>query len=359
MTLASIRSKLTAILHTEGDLVESREIAWVSSSKTSESDLRAALDVIMRESLRPISAGLSALYLVFAVSHRLVLQESVTTLMSLVAAASAALLLSLYFMLGRWSIPNRWAHPIVASMAGLVLLNSFLHLYLLSEPQQTTNFMLLVIGVGCLFLSTGWLALALAATIGVWGVVVWGAAPSPLWIHFGFGLLSASVLSVLIYTVRVRAFRRLERLRVQNEHHKRELEEAVHVAQRSEQRDRAVVEEQTELICRFLPDTTLTFVNSAYCRYFGRRSEELLGRSFLSLIPEAERQAAAAHIASLLENPRIVLHEHAVIAGGGELRWQQWTDRAILDDHGHVIEFQSVGRDITERKRADETLRRS
>jgi PAS domain S-box-containing protein len=313
----------------------------------------------MCESLRPIAAGLSALYLVFAVSHRLVLQESVTTLMSLVAAASAALLLSLYVMLGRWSIPNRWAHPIVASMAGLVLLNSFLHLYLLSEPQQTTNFMLLVIGVGCLFLSTGWLALALAATIGVWGVVVWGAAPSPLWIHFGFGLLSASVLSVLIYTVRVRAFRRLERLRVQNEYHKRGLEEAVHVAQRSEQRYRAVVEEQTELICRFLPDTILTFVNSAYCRYFGRRSEELLGQSFLSLVPEVERQAAAAHIASLLENPRIVLHEHAVIAGGGELRWQQWTDRAILDDHGHVIEFQSVGRDITERKRADETLRRS
>jgi PAS domain S-box-containing protein len=34
----------------------------------------------------------------------------------------------------------------------------------------------------------------------------------------------------------------------------------------SELRYRAVVEDQTELICRFLPDGTLTFVNEAYCR---------------------------------------------------------------------------------------------
>jgi PAS domain-containing protein len=39
---------------------------------------------------------------------------------------------------------------------------------------------------------------------------------------------------------------------------------------------------------------TLTFVNNAYCRYFERRSEDLLGKSFLSFIPEAERPAAAA-----------------------------------------------------------------
>ena len=37
----------------------------------------------------------------------------------------------------------------------------------------------------------------------------------------------------------------------------------------SEERYRTIVEEQTELICRYRPDTTLTFVNEAYCRYFG------------------------------------------------------------------------------------------
>jgi len=38
----------------------------------------------------------------------------------------------------------------------------------------------------------------------------------------------------------------------------------------SEAHYRAVVEDQTELICRFLSDGTYTFVNDAYCRYFQR-----------------------------------------------------------------------------------------
>jgi PAS domain S-box-containing protein len=140
---------------------------------------------------------------------------------------------------------------------------------------------------------------------------------------------------------------------------KEQAEAAMHDASQNEQRYRAVVEEQTDLICRFLPDTTLTFVNSAYSRYFGKQSEELLGKSFLSLFPEAEQQAVAAHIASLLQHPQVMVHERATVSKEGERRWQQWVDRAIVADTGRVVEFQSVGRDITERKRAEEAVQRS
>ena len=131
--------------------MQSRESACSLGSAVSESALRTALDVIVSESLRPISAGLSALYVIFAASHRLVLPEAVAAGMVLMASGTAALLLGLHFVLDRWAIPSRWAHPIAAGMAGLVLLNSLVHLFLLSEPQQTTNLMLLAIGVGCFF----------------------------------------------------------------------------------------------------------------------------------------------------------------------------------------------------------------
>jgi signal transduction histidine kinase len=41
---------------------------------------------------------------------------------------------------------------------------------------------------------------------------------------------------------------------------------------------------------------------------------------------------------------------------GGEVRWQQWSDRAIFDSHGKIVEYQSVGRDITDQKRLDKAL---
>ena len=53
---------------------------------------------------------------------------------------------------------------------------------------------------------------------------------------------------------------------------------------KSEARYRTLVESQVDLISRYLPDTTLTFVNDAYCRFFGKTREELIGQSYLFMI---------------------------------------------------------------------------
>ena len=124
----------------------------------------------------------------------------------------------------------------------------------------------------------------------------------------------------------------------------------------SEARYRAVVEDQTELICRFWPDGQLTFVNEVYARYFGRTPADLIGVNFLELLPDDERAAVRTKLATLSAAHPTAIYEHRVIATGGEVRWQQWTDRAILDEQGRVVEFQSVGRDITRRKQMEEAL---
>ncbi|MEK8021879.1 MAG: PAS domain S-box protein, partial [Candidatus Parabeggiatoa sp.] len=126
----------------------------------------------------------------------------------------------------------------------------------------------------------------------------------------------------------------------------------------SEERYRAIVEGQTELVCRFLPDTTLTFVNPAYCRYFGVQEQDILGKPFLSLIPEEAHQVSLELIQGLLNNPQLISKtvEHPVQSDNGEITWQRWTNSVILDRHGAVIEFQSVGFDITKRKQMEEKL---
>jgi PAS domain S-box-containing protein len=125
----------------------------------------------------------------------------------------------------------------------------------------------------------------------------------------------------------------------------------------SETRYRSVVEDQTELICRCLRDGTYIFVNGAYCRYFQRSPAELIGQNFWQFIPPEQHAATRAYLASLTPDRPLGTIEHQVVAPGGEVRWQQWTDRAFFDGQGRVVEYQSVGQDITERKRAQDEHR--
>src|SRR5262245_35567527 len=71
----------------------------------------------------------------------------------------------------------------------------------------------------------------------------------------------------------------------------------------SEERYRLVVQTQTDLICHYLPDTTLTFVNDAYCKYFSTRREDVVGKKFLRFIPPSSQALILEHIRSLVANP--------------------------------------------------------
>ncbi len=122
---------------------------------------------------------------------------------------------------------------------------------------------------------------------------------------------------------------------------------------------RHIVEDQTELICRFSVGGVLTFVNDAYCHYFGKKREELIGYSFMPLILEEDRVLVENSLSSLTQEHPVATVEHRVIFPDGEIVWQQWIDRAIFNNKGKFIEYQSVGRDITEQKQAEEALQES
>ncbi|MBN2734946.1 MAG: PAS domain S-box protein [Methanomicrobiaceae archaeon] len=118
----------------------------------------------------------------------------------------------------------------------------------------------------------------------------------------------------------------------------------------SEERYRAVVESQTELICRFLPDGTIKFANNAFCRYYGVEYDDLVGKKFSPDLPVEYKPLVMRHLKGLSpENPLGDI-EHPIIMPDGEVRWQNWIDRAFFDDKGNVIEYQSVGRDVTAEK---------
>jgi len=124
----------------------------------------------------------------------------------------------------------------------------------------------------------------------------------------------------------------------------------------SEERYRAIVEDQTELICRFDPGFCFTFVNSAVSNYLGQPTEEILGKDMLSFVSTCDRDMVRQNILSLGPGHEVETHEQRVTGPSGEIRWQQWTNRAIIDISGRIVEYQGVGRDITERKLDEERL---
>jgi PAS domain S-box-containing protein len=121
----------------------------------------------------------------------------------------------------------------------------------------------------------------------------------------------------------------------------------------NEARYRAIVEDQTDMICRFTPDGTISFANEAFCRSVHVEREAIVGCSIFDLVSSANMDQFKQSLSELsLEHPTIA-GEYRVAEPDGSFRWEQWTDRGLFTKQGKFIEYQSVGQDITERKEAE------
>ncbi|MFA6362054.1 PAS domain S-box protein [Methanoregula sp.] len=125
---------------------------------------------------------------------------------------------------------------------------------------------------------------------------------------------------------------------------------------KSDERYRDVVENQSEAICRFKPDGTHVFANAAYCTLVGKKKEEVIGKKFIPNISTEDLAVTKNYLQSLTpDNPNGCMTQRITMADGST-RWVRCNDRAIFDDKGKVIEYQSVARDVTEQKKAEDAL---
>ncbi len=118
----------------------------------------------------------------------------------------------------------------------------------------------------------------------------------------------------------------------------------------SEMRYKAIVEDQTELVTRLRADGTVVFCNEACSMFSGLPNEQLIGQDYYRFLPPEEAQKAKDTTAALTPESPTNSMEYQVNRGDGKLVWMLWTNRAIFDDEGNIIEIQAVGRDISSRK---------
>ncbi len=126
---------------------------------------------------------------------------------------------------------------------------------------------------------------------------------------------------------------------------------------KSEARFRDIVNDQVELVCRYDANLNLTFVNAAYSRNHAAAPDQLVGSNILNLIPLEDHERALSHVSTLTPQSPVAISEHQTLMPDGTRRWFQWTDRALLDESGQIVEYQGVGRDISERRQIEEAER--
>ncbi len=123
----------------------------------------------------------------------------------------------------------------------------------------------------------------------------------------------------------------------------------------SEARYKGLVDAQGDAILRRSPDSRLTYANDAFFKLFGLEPQSAVGQPFA---PELHPKSRAPHFGSFagLETGKVRARYDQYVRTAFGWRWIAWEDYAIRDPHGQLIEIQSVGRDITERKALEDAL---
>ncbi|MFN2147196.1 MAG: PAS domain S-box protein [Anaerolineales bacterium] len=124
-------------------------------------------------------------------------------------------------------------------------------------------------------------------------------------------------------------------------------------------RYKAIVEDQTEFINRYTPEGVITFVNEAYARLHNTRPEAMIGKRHGDFMDADDAAMLETIRRQLTVDSPVVTTENRFEKPDGEVMWLQWRDRVICNAEGQPIEYQGVGRDITESKRTEAALRES
>jgi PAS domain S-box-containing protein len=122
---------------------------------------------------------------------------------------------------------------------------------------------------------------------------------------------------------------------------------------------KAIIEDQSELICRITPDGSITFVNRAFSRFFGISTEAHNSHILAGVFPEKDFLKIRKLLRCIKPSKHFVNYEQRVSHKDGNVFVVHWTIRAITNKDNQPEEYQFVGRDVTEIETSREALRQS
>ncbi|MEO7054311.1 MAG: PAS domain S-box protein, partial [Rhizomicrobium sp.] len=123
----------------------------------------------------------------------------------------------------------------------------------------------------------------------------------------------------------------------------------------SEIRYKGLVDAQGDAIFRRDASSRLTYANEAFFNLFGLEPARAIGYPFAPELHPENRAPLFGSFAGL-ETARGQAHYDQHVRTVHGWRWISWEDHAVRDGQGRLVEVQSVGRDVTERKALEDAL---
>ncbi len=321
------------------------------STRSDQTDFHKTLDSAVLQSLRLVLPGLGLLYLVIA-AIRVAFETRGAPQIALINAASAAGFFGLWMLIVRGGVSPRLAHAMLAGASALSLVNALLHFQRASGVWHSTEILLLLVGMGCVFLSRVWLAMCSTAVLGSACFVVWSIRPSLEWPHYAITFLGATVLAFGAQAVRLRAFDTIREMRRGNQRLLQELKTS---------------QERYSLAIRGTNDGLWDWDLVGEQIYYSPRWKRLLGYEENEIGPSPDEWLKRVHPldssalradldAHLRGQSKQFSNEHRIRHKDGSYRWVLTRGLAVCDERGAAIRLVGSQTDITRLKDVESRL---
>ena len=132
--------------------------------------------------------------------------------------------------------------------------------------------------------------------------------------------------------------------------------QAEEALRQSEERYRAVLEDQDEVVVRFDAEGNVTYANTACHRLVGLPPEQFALAHWKSVVIAEDLPAVYERLKTLSPANPVVVTENRVKHAERGVRWMEFVNRVFYDADGKAREQQIVGRDITRRKELKQQL---
>ncbi len=131
---------------------------------------------------------------------------------------------------------------------------------------------------------------------------------------------------------------------------------------KSEAKYRELVQNANSIIMRIDPEGRITFFNEFAQSLFGFDAQEIIGRHSVGTIMavyDSSGQSMRQRMEQIAKHPEDHrYYEVENMRQNGERVWVAWTNKAIRDSNGRIVEYLCVGHDITEARAAKQKMAR-